>query len=88
MGENGYWVGSVAKGWAPGDPGEINGKKRELTGPKFDEYKTTPPTSGINKIDYARNFEAFPGRTTKRINLFVFGMAARNLTVLMNFNPG
>jgi len=59
LGKNGYWVGSVAKGWAPGDPGEINGKKRELTGPKFDEFKTIPPTIGINKIDYARNFEAF-----------------------------
>ncbi len=59
LGENGYWVGSVAKGWAPGDPGEINGKKRELTGPKFDEFKTTPPTSGIDNNDYARNFEAF-----------------------------
>ena len=57
--ENGYWVGSVAKGWAPGEPGAINGKKRELTGPKFDEYKSNPPTSGINKIDYARNFEDF-----------------------------
>lgn len=59
LGENGYWVGSVAKGWAPGDPGEIDGKTRQLTGPKFDEYTTTPPTSGINKNDYARNFEAF-----------------------------
>lgn len=59
LGENGYWVGSVAKGWAPGDPGEINGKKRELTGPKFDDFKTDPPTTGINKNDYARNFKAF-----------------------------
>lgn len=59
LGENGYFVGSVAKGWAPGDPGMINGKPRQLTGPKFDEYKTMPPTSGINKIDYAKNFEAF-----------------------------
>ncbi len=59
LGENGYFVGSVAKGWAPGDPGEINGKKRELTGPKFDEFKTEPLTSGISGNDYARNFEAF-----------------------------
>ncbi len=59
LGENGYFVGSVAKGWAPGDPGKINGKTRQLTGSKFDEFKTTPPTSGINKIDYAKNFEAF-----------------------------
>ena len=59
LGENGYFVGSVAKGWAPGDPGEINGNKRQLTGPKFDEFKTTPPTNGINSNDYAKNFEAF-----------------------------
>lgn len=26
LGENGYYVGSVAKGWAPGNPGEIDGK--------------------------------------------------------------
>jgi N-sulfoglucosamine sulfohydrolase len=59
LGENGYWVGSVAKGWAPGDPGEINGIKRELTGPKFNEYKTTPPAKYISNNDYAKNFEAF-----------------------------
>ena len=59
MGENGYWVGSVAKGWAPGDPGEINGIKRQLTGPKFDEFKTEPPAKYISNNDYARNFEAF-----------------------------
>ncbi|HUX57460.1 MAG TPA: sulfatase-like hydrolase/transferase, partial [Bacteroidales bacterium] len=47
LGENGYFVGSVAKGFAPGDPGKINGKDRELTGPKFDQFKTTPPTKGI-----------------------------------------
>lgn len=59
LGENGYWVGSVAKGWAPGQPGKINGKKRQLTGPKFDEFKTTPPAKHISNNDYARNFEAF-----------------------------
>lgn len=59
LGENGYYVGSVAKGWAPGNPGEIDGKKRELTGPKFDEFLTTPPTSGICNNDYSKNFEAF-----------------------------
>lgn len=59
LGENGYFTGSVAKGWAPGDPGEINGKKRELTGPKFDEHKTTPPAKHISNNDYAKNFEAF-----------------------------
>lgn len=59
LGDNGYFVGSVAKGFAPGDQGEINGKSRELTGPKFDQYKKTPPTSGISNNDYARNFEEF-----------------------------
>lgn len=59
LGENGYFVGSVAKGWAPGDPGEINGLKRQLTGPKFDEFKTEPPAKFISNNDYAKNFEAF-----------------------------
>lgn len=59
LGENGYWVGSVAKGWAPGNPGEINGIKRQLTGPKFDDFTTTPPAKHISNNDYARNFEAF-----------------------------
>ncbi len=59
IGKNGYWVGSVAKGWAPGDPGKINGERRQLTGPKFDEFKTVPPAKHININDYARNFEAF-----------------------------
>jgi len=59
LGEQGYWVGSVAKGWAPGDPGEINGKERELTGPKYNKHKTTPPAKHISNIDYAKNFEDF-----------------------------
>ncbi|BAX79091.1 sulfatase family protein [Labilibaculum antarcticum] len=59
LGENGYWVGSIAKGWAPGEPGSINGKPRELAGPKFDIHTATPPTTGISDNDYAKNFEAF-----------------------------
>lgn len=59
LAENGYWVGSVAKGWAPGDPGKVDGVKRELTGPKFDKFKTTPPAKHISNIDYAKNFEDF-----------------------------
>ncbi|WP_297090389.1 sulfatase-like hydrolase/transferase [uncultured Draconibacterium sp.] len=59
LGENGYFVGSVGKGWSPGNPGEINGKKRELAGIKFDLLKTTPPTIGISDNDYAANFGAF-----------------------------
>ncbi len=59
LAEQGYWVGSTAKGWAPGEPGMINGKNRELTGTKFNEYTTTPPAKSISNTDYARNFEAF-----------------------------
>jgi len=59
LGENGYWVGSTGKSWAPGVPGKINGKERELTGPKYDSAKTTPPTSGISDVDYEQNFNDF-----------------------------
>lgn len=62
LGEHGYWVGSVAKGWSPGDPGKINGQPRQLTGPKFDQHKTTPPAKFISDNDYARNFESFLAR--------------------------
>jgi N-sulfoglucosamine sulfohydrolase len=57
--ENGYFTGYTAKGWAPGIPGEINGKKRQLTGKPFDERKTIPPAAGISDSDYAGNFEDF-----------------------------
>ncbi len=59
LAENGYFTGSVAKAWAPGDPGKINGKVRQLTGPKFDKHKTNAPTTGISDNDYSRNFEDF-----------------------------
>ena len=57
--ENGFHVGHTAKGWGPGDPGMINGKKRELLGPAWNVIKTTPPAKYISDIDYAANFEAF-----------------------------
>jgi N-sulfoglucosamine sulfohydrolase len=57
--ENGYHTGHTAKGWAPGNPGEVNGKKRELTGPAYNRHKTTPPTNAISGNDYAANFEDF-----------------------------
>ncbi|NOY97147.1 MAG: sulfatase [Chlorobi bacterium] len=57
--DNGYFVGYTAKGWAPGNPGVVNGKKRGLLGPSFSKIKTIPPTDGISKIDYASNFKAF-----------------------------
>ena len=57
--DNGYHIGYTAKGWAPGDPGKIDGKKRELLGSAFSKIKTDPPASGISNIDYAANFEKF-----------------------------
>lgn len=59
LGESGYWVGHTQKGWAPGNPGEINGRRRELTGKAFNQQTLQPPTTAISKIDYAENFRAF-----------------------------
>ncbi|MEJ8819486.1 sulfatase family protein [Lacibacter sp. H407] len=59
LGEQGYFTGSVAKGWLPGNAGKINGKPRELTGKKYNEIRTTAPTTGISDVDYAANFEVF-----------------------------
>lgn len=54
----GYTIGLTGKGWGPGDF-KSTGFKRNPAGPSFDEFKTTPPTTGISRNDYARNFEAF-----------------------------
>ncbi len=59
LGDNGYFIGHTQKGWAPGDPGKIDGKRRELTGPGFNERRLDPPTPQISDNDYAGNFEAF-----------------------------
>lgn len=32
LGEQGYAVGFTGKGWSPGNPGEVDGKPRRLTG--------------------------------------------------------
>jgi N-sulfoglucosamine sulfohydrolase len=57
--ENGYFTGFTGKGWAPGDPGTIDGKPRELIGPVFNELRSEPPARFISNVDYAANFEAF-----------------------------
>ncbi len=59
LGENGYHVGYTAKGWAPGVPGEINGKKRQLVGRPYNKYNTTPPTNKMSINDYTANFVDF-----------------------------
>lgn len=57
--KEGYFTGYTAKGWGPGDPGEVDGRKRELTGTPYNQFSLTPPAKGINKNDYAANFEDF-----------------------------
>ena len=59
LADNGYETGFTGKGWAPGNPGEINGEPRRLTGTPYQELKSNPPTSCIGKTDYAGNFEDF-----------------------------
>ena len=59
LAKQGYFVGQTGKGWAPGDPGKIDGKPRQLAGTPFQKRKTKPPTSGISARDYAANFEDF-----------------------------
>ena len=59
LSENGYHVGYVAKGWAPGVAGEINGKRRQLAGTPYNAKKLNPPAKHINNSDYAANFADF-----------------------------
>ncbi|MDA0196681.1 MAG: sulfatase [Bacteroidetes bacterium] len=74
LSENGYHVGHTAKGWAPGVPGEIDGKKRELVGVAYNEKKLTPATTGISNNDYSGNFLDFlNARVDKRPFCFWYG---------------
>ncbi len=57
--DNGYHVGYTTKGFAPGIPGIVNGKRRELTGKAYNEVKLDPPTPYISGNDYAANFKQF-----------------------------
>ena len=57
--QHGYFTGHTAKGWSPGRALDKDGNRRELTGPAFNEYKTTPPAEHMSNNDYAKNFEAF-----------------------------
>lgn len=59
LSEAGYDVAFTGKGWAPGDPGRRNGKKRLLTGEPFQDRKLVPPTPKILANDYAANFNDF-----------------------------
>ncbi len=59
LGENGWFVGHTAKGWAPGVATNVAGENRLLTGPAFNQRKAKPPAQRIANNDYAANFTAF-----------------------------
>lgn len=74
LGENGYYTGCTAKGWAPGIAVDSLGNRRQLTGKPFNEKKTVPPSSGISEIDYKANFEDFlESRTGNQPFCFWYG---------------
>ncbi len=55
----GYHVGYTGKGWAPGEPGKIDGRPRNLTGTPYHNYEMKPPAKYISQKDYAANFHDF-----------------------------
>jgi arylsulfatase A-like enzyme len=57
--ESGYHVGFTGKGWAPGNPGKVKGKTRQLVGPAYQKRSLVPPTKAISACDYAANFADF-----------------------------
>jgi arylsulfatase A-like enzyme len=54
----GYLVGYTGKPWAPGD-WKGGGWARNPAGDEFNQFGLKPPTTGIAKVDYTKNFEAF-----------------------------
>ncbi len=59
LGENGYYTGYTAKGWAPGVANDASGNPRLLTGKAYSSIRLTPPSAGISDIDYSANFKEF-----------------------------
>ncbi|MDQ3621722.1 MAG: sulfatase [Verrucomicrobiota bacterium] len=59
LGEHGYSVGMTTKGWGPGVARDVDGKPRQMTGRPFNQRQSELVTSGINRSDYAGNFQDF-----------------------------
>ena len=55
----GYFTGFTGKGWGPGNPGEVDGKERELCGKEWNNIKIKAPTQSISNRDYSANFIEF-----------------------------
>jgi len=71
--ENGYVTGKTGKGWGPGNPGTVDGKKRELIGAAWSKQKSKPPAQGISNEDYAANFEDFLDMSGEQPWFFWYG---------------
>ena len=63
LGRSGYRTGHVAKGLSPAISQTADGEPRLPTGPAFNDRKTDPPTTAINRLDYAANFKDFLNST-------------------------
>ena len=59
LGSNDYFVGHTGKGWAPGNPGQVDGRPRLLAGPCYAGNTLERPTNLISGADYAANFDDF-----------------------------
>ncbi len=59
LADEGYFVGSTGKGWAPGIAKDAQGKDRQMVGRPFSKRKTKKRIPGISRNDYAGNFEDF-----------------------------
>lgn len=57
--DHGYEAAYTGKGWGPGIAMNADSTDRHLTGTPYNDIKHKAPTKGINKIDYAANFNAF-----------------------------
>jgi uncharacterized sulfatase len=58
--ESGYHVGVTGKGWSPGN-WSAGGWTRNPAGKEYNRERLRPPLDGIDKNDYAANFERFLG---------------------------
>jgi len=61
----GYFVGLTGKGWGPGDFKTQAKRTRNPAGPSFDARPAPPPTTAINRNDYAGNFDDFLAKRPK-----------------------
>ena len=71
--ESGYFTGKTGKGWGPGDPGKVEGKKRELIGKAWSKNKAKPPAKGMSGENYAANFNDFLGASGDQPWFFWYG---------------